>query len=342
MSALKSVISRFKGKKILVIGDLILDRHIQGTVSRISPEAPVPVVLQRGEHSYAPGGAANVAQNLRSLQARVTLVGRVGRDAEGKELVDVLQKKKISTGGIFVDPQIPTIVKTRIMAQHQQVLRLDREKIMDEPDPKFLKKVFGYLKKNFYRYDAVVISDYGKGMICRELIEETCALAHQKDKILTVDPKVGHFSYYRGVTSITPNRNEAENAIRNIKVTHNSRRKLPLTSDRLKSLNEIEKAGKQLVKFLDLQSLLITLSEQGMYLFEKGKKPRHIPTRAQGVFDVTGAGDTVIAVFTLSLAAGATKLQAADLANYAAGIVVAQMGAVTVDPRQLLRAVKKV
>lgn len=340
MSTLKGVVSRFKGKNILVIGDVILDRHIQGTVSRISPEAPVPIVLQQGDHSYAPGGAANVAQNLRSLQAKVTLVGRIGKDAEGKELLGVLKRKKISTAGIFADPQVPTTVKTRIMAQHQQVLRLDRERVTGEPDEGFLKKVFQYLQKNFDRYDAVIISDYGKGMVCRELIEATCALAHKKKKVLTVDPKVEHFSYYRGVTAITPNRSETENAIRNIKITHNARRTLSLTSDRLKTLNDVEKAGRQLVKFLDLESLLITLSEQGMYLFEKGKKPRHIPTRAQEVFDVTGAGDTVIAVFTLALAAGADKFQAADLANHAAGIVVAQMGPVTVEPKELLQAVK--
>ncbi len=340
MTAYKQLISNFKGKKILVVGDVILDQHIRGSVNRISPEAPVPIVLQSGEPTFSPGGAANVASNLKSLGANVTLVGRIGKDSEAKIFLASLKKGGISTRGIFQDPKTPTIVKTRIVIQHQQILRLDREKTEDKLDEKFLNKIKTFLSKNIAQYDAVILSDYGKGLLCKELIEFLSMLAKEENKILIVDPKVEHFSYYTGATSITPNRKEAENAIRNIKITHMDSHKLGLNSDRLDTLADVQRAGEQLLKFLKLESLLITLGEQGMYVFEKGKKAIQIHTRAREVFDVTGAGDTVIAVFTLSLSAGATKFQAADLANYAAGIVVGKMGAVAVSRDELLDAVK--
>lgn len=333
------LISNFKGKRILVIGDVILDQHIRGSVSRISPEAPVPIVLQEGKSTFSPGGAANVANNLKSLGATVTLISRIGDDGEGRIFLSSLKDEGISSRGIFIDPDMPTILKTRIVAQHQQVLRIDRETIAPVAG-KTLLQVREFLKKQISQTDAVIISDYGKGMISCELIEEVSALARQREKIVTVDPKVEHFAYYEGVTSITPNRSEAENAIRNIKITHRDGRKLGLNSDRLQSLPDVERAGTQLLKFLKLDSLLITLGEQGMYIFEKGKKSVHIHTRVQEVFDVTGAGDTVIAVFTLALTAGAIKFEAADLANHAAGIVVGKMGAVAVTREELLEAAK--
>ena len=340
MTAYKQLISNFKGKKILVVGDVILDQHIRGTVSRISPEAPVPIVLQTGEPTFSPGGAANVASNLKSLGASVTLVGRVGKDSGAKTFLSSLKKGGISTKAIFQDPTTPTIVKTRIVIQHQQILRLDREKVDDKLNEKLLAKIKIFLEKNIAAYDALILSDYGKGLLCKELIEFISALSRGRNKILIVDPKVEHFSYYEGATSITPNRKEAENAIRNIKITHDQSHKLGLNSDRLETLTDVERAGEALLKFLKLESLLITLGEQGMYVFEAGKKAIQIHTRAREVFDVTGAGDTVIAVFTLALSAGATKFQAADLANYAAGIVVGKMGAVAVSRDELLDAVK--
>ncbi|HOY09991.1 MAG TPA: D-glycero-beta-D-manno-heptose-7-phosphate kinase [Candidatus Omnitrophota bacterium] len=340
MNSYKKIIKAFKSKKLLVIGDIILDQHIRGSVSRISPEAPVPVVVQEQDPTYSPGGAANVACNLRTLGAKVLLVGRIGGDPEGRLLDQCLQDCRIATSGVFVDRYTPTIVKTRIIAQHQQVLRLDRERVAPSEDKKFYPKVLNFLKRNIPKFDAMIMSDYGKGMITRELVEEICALARHYGKILTVDPKVEHFAYYSGVTAITPNRKEAENAIRNIKITHNGRKKLPLTSDRLETIADVEKAGAQLLKFMELESLLITLGEHGLMLFERGKKPVRIPTKAQDVFDVTGAGDTVISVYTLGLSAGVSKFQAADLANYAAGIVVGKMGAVTVTPEELLEATK--
>lgn len=340
MNRYRHLISCFRGKRILVIGDVILDQHIRGSVSRISPEAPVPILLQQGTPTFSPGGAANVANNLTYLGAKVTLLGRIGPDDEGRLFLDCLRKGRLSTRGIFMEKNIPTVLKTRIIAQHQQVLRIDRETIPTEEDGTFVKKAGGFIQKNFSKFDAVILSDYGKGMISKSLVELVCSLALKTRKILTVDPKVEHFAYYRRVTGITPNKNEAENAIRNIKITQECGRKLAVNSDCLKTYADVERAGQQLLKFLELESLLITLGEQGMCLLERGKGPVHIRTQAQEVFDVTGAGDTVIAVYTLALTAGATKFEAADLANDAAGIVVGKMGAVPVTREELLEAVK--
>ena len=338
MSLYKNIISNFKGKRILVIGDVILDQHVRGSVSRISPEAPVPIVLQQGEPSFAPGGAANVAHNLRSLSADVLLVGQIGNDPEGKIFLKELKKRRISTNGILCENSTPTIVKTRIVAQHQQILRLDREKPNHIPDGKLIRAVVRLIQKQIKSFDAVVISDYGKGLITKALITQVCALARKHKIVVVVDPKVEHFTYYRGVTGITPNKIEAENAIRNIKITHVGNGRLGIHSDKLTTKSDIERAGQEILKFLNLESLLITLGEQGMCLFEKKQPPRFIHTRAREVFDVTGAGDTVISVFTLALTAGASKFQAADLANFAAGVVVGKWGAATVSPQELLDA----
>ncbi len=337
MSHYKNIINKFSKARIMVIGDVILDQYIRGSVTRISPEAPVPIVLQE-ESFYTPGGSANVANNLRSLGAKVTVIGRVGNDSEGGILKRELKHKGISPQGIFVDPRIPTVCKTRIMAHHQQIVRIDREKSKIAANEKVNQKIFKFIEKNIGQYDAIIVSDYGKGLITSDLVNFVCAAALKKKKIITVDPKVEHFSYYRKVTSITPNLKEAENAIRNIKITSPSARRLGIHVDKLEKDDDINLAGQELLKYLELESLLITLGEHGMRLFEKGKKPFTIKTKAKEVFDVTGAGDTVISIFTLSLTAGATKQQAADLANSAAGIVVGKLGAATVSREELLAA----
>ena len=334
------IISRFSGKRILVVGDVILDQYIRGSVSRISPEAPVPIVLQEDAPQYTPGGAANVANNLRTLGAQVTLVGRIGADNEGKIFLKELKKQKINLRGIFTDRTVPTIFKTRVIAGHQQVVRIDRERNLNALQGTVYERIKDFILKSIPLYDGIIISDYGKGLIAAPLLAEICSLAIEKKKIITVDPKVEHFSYYRGVTGITPNKKEVENAIRDIKIRVANGRRLAISSDRLNTDADIDIAGAQLLKFLNLESLLITLGDQGMRLFEKGKKPVHINTRAREVYDVTGAGDTVISIFTLSLTAGATKHEAADLSNYAAGIVVGKMGAVAVTRKELLSAIK--
>ncbi len=335
----QSIISNFSGKKILVIGDIVLDQYILGSVSRISPEAPVPIVLQEGEPTFTPGGAANVANNLQSLGAQVTLVGKIGQDREGKSLINDFKKRNMITSGIIVDKRIPTALKTRIVARHQQVLRLDREKAYDFGEDDLNQRMVQFIAQHINSFHAIIISDYGKGVINSSLLSNVCSLAIEKKKIITVDPKVEHFAYYNGVTAITPNRTETENAIRNIKITQSSGKKLAIHVDSLRGDSDIDLAGQALLKFLNLECLLITLGEQGMRLFERGKKAVHINTRAQEVFDVTGAGDTVISVFTLSLTTGASKFQAAELANYAAGIVVGKMGAVAVTQEELFAAV---
>jgi len=338
MSKYTRIFSKFSRKNILVIGDLILDKHIRGSVSRISPEAPVPVVLEK-ESFYTPGGAANVAHNLYGLGAKVTLIGRIGDDPEGQILLKQLKKEGLKTQGVFVDKKLPTICKTRVIAQHQQVVRIDREKIDVEGNKKVLRKICNFIEKNIAAFDAVIISDYGKGLVTPELVDLIRVKALAKNKIITIDPKVEHFSYYCNVTAITPNLKEAENAIRNIKITSRSADKLKIHNDKLLKDKDIDLAGSELLRYLKLDVLLITLGERGMRLFEKGKKPVAIATKVREVYDVSGAGDTVISAFTLSLASGATKRQAAEIANYAGGIVVGKMGAVSVTKKELTNAI---
>ncbi len=332
----QKILNQFSKKHLLVVGDVMLDQYIQGSVSRISPEAPVPVVLEK-ESFYTPGGAANVASNLKGLGAKVTLIGRIGKDLEGNILKRELKNKGIATDGIFVDSRLPTISKTRVIAQHQQVVRIDKEDQKTKPSEAVTKKMFDFIKKTISRCDGVIISDYGKGMITAECVDFVCDLARRQKKIITVDPKVEHFSYYRQVTAITPNLKETENAIRDIKIKSNSGHQLGLNNDRLHTNGEIDEAGGRLLEYLNLDCLLITLGERGMRLFERQKKPIHIDTKAQEVYDVTGAGDTVISTFTLSLVSGATKFQAADLANQAAGIVVGKLGAVAITKEELVQ-----
>ncbi len=340
MSTFRTILSKFNQQSILVVGDLILDQYLQGSVSRISPEAPVPVVLQKKAFN-TPGGAANVANNLAGLKAKVSMLGIVGDDAEGKLLVQSLKKKKIRVQAIYTDSNRPTITKTRVLAQNQQIVRIDKEDI-DKPIHKNItKKLFDYLTRNIEKFDAVILSDYGKGLLTPELSQHAVSLALKHKKIVTVDPKVEHFGYYRHATAITPNLAETENAIRSIKVTSPQlSAKLGVDSDKLKTDEQIDLAGKELLKCLDLDSLLVTLSERGMRLFERGKKPVSIKTKAKAVYDVTGAGDAVISVFTLAMAAGATKHQAADLSNFGAGIVVGKLGAVALEKKELAEAVK--
>ena len=340
MAQLHSIISKFHRKKVMVIGDLILDQYIQGHVSRLSPEAPVPVVLQE-KSFYTPGGAANVAHNLCGLSAEAVLVGRIGADPEGHILLRELRSKGIDTRGIFIDKTLPTICKTRVIAQHQQVVRIDREKAEDTPNKLVFNKIMNFIHKNMGACDAVILSDYGKGLVTPQLVSFVRDLALAKKKIITIDPKVEHFSYYRNVTAITPNLKETENAIRNIKITSTLPEKLGIHFDRLRDNGHIDSAGKELLRYLNLDCLLITLGEQGMRLFEKQKtKSTAIKTKAKEVYDVSGAGDTVIATFTLALSAGAKKKEAADLANFAAGIVVGKLGAVAVTREELLEAAR--
>jgi D-beta-D-heptose 7-phosphate kinase/D-beta-D-heptose 1-phosphate adenosyltransferase len=333
-----NIIKHFKGKRLLVIGDLVLDQYIKGNVSRISPEAPVPVVLQE-ESFYTPGGAANVANNLASLGANVTLLGTIGDDIEGSILKGELLKRRIHTKGVFIDSKIDTILKTRIIAQHQQIVRLDREKSVKAGlDLVKEGKVLPFLRRHMKDFQAVIISDYGKGLIDSRLLACVHESAMGIKVPVVVDPKLEDLREYGQVTCITPNKKEAEAALKNI--SQEARKAFGIRSTNLDSRPEIEANGQGLLNFLGIELLLITLGEHGMYLFEHHKRPFPIPTHARQVFDVSGAGDTVASVFTLCLAAGANRSQAAQIANYAAGVVVGKMGAVAVELDELKQAMR--
>lgn len=321
-SKLKAIINRFHKAKILVIGDLILDEFIWGKVDRISPEAPVPVVWVNSE-SFMPGGASNVASNIAALGGVCSITGVIGNDKNGKTLVEELKRRKVNTSGIVIDGERPTTLKTRIIAHHQQVVRVDREK-NGAIDDNVLEQLLSFIRQSQEEVDGIIIEDYGKGVIVPRLLSEIINIAKRHKKIITVDPKISHFSYYSGVTSITPNEKEAAGG----------------AGIKIEGDEDIDKAGKKLLKELSLESVLITLGENGMRLFEKGGATTHIPTVAQEVFDVSGAGDTVIAAFTLALTAGATKLEAAHLANFAAGIVVSKVGTAVVTKEELLERIK--
>jgi len=333
MKNLKNIIQKFSKVNILVVGDLILDEYIWGDVERVSPEAPVPVVWAR-KMTHVPGGSANVASNIRFLEGKVCLLGVIGNDRNKDILLEELKKRNISSGGIFIEQGRHTTLKTRIIAGHQQVVRVDWEHT--HALPKALnQKILRFIQKNIDDFDAIIIEDYGKGVVNMQLLQDLILLAHKHKKIITVDPKEEHFQYYHGVTSITPNRKELENAIRNLKIKDTTNR-FRLNSDRLFSDKDIDAAAAEIIKYLNLESLLVTLGEQGMRLFEKSGRMTHIPTVAQEVFDVSGAGDTVIATFTLGLCAGATKLEAALIANFAAGIVVGKVGTAVTTRKELI------
>lgn len=318
----QNISRHFKDKHILVVGDLILDHYIYGSSERISPEAPVPVVWAKKEE-FLCGGAANVGLNLIALGAKVSLCGVLGQDHSGKVLESIISKKGIHTSLILKDNNRPTTIKTRIIAQHQQVVRLDWES-KEELPAEDNRKILNVINSNFNKFDAVIIEDYGKGVINPILVSEIGELAQKNNTIVTVDPKEEHFSYYKNMTSMTPNLKEAQ-TVAGIKI---------------KNKEHIPALGLTILERLNLKSLLITLGEDGMMLFYKDKY-YHIPTQAYEVYDVTGAGDTVISVFTLSLSAGASYLEAAIISNFAASIVVGKLGAATTKIEELWQRIEK-
>lgn len=318
----KKIIVRFPKVKVLIVGDLILDEFLWGNVSRISPEAPVPVVHVRSE-SFMPGGAANVANNIHALGGKAYLAGVVGMDERGSILRQELDKRGVGVEGIVVDGERPTTLKTRVIAHQQQVVRIDKEK-MDGLSTGLIDQIIDYIKEIIGQIDAIIIEDYGKGVVTPRLLQEILRLARRHKKIVTVDPKEEHFHYYKGVTAITPNHHEAAQA----------------AGVKVKDVDSIAKVGKALLNKLKCEAVLLTLGENGMQLFEKQGRITHIPTVAQDVFDVSGAGDTVIGTFTLALAAGANMQEAAKVSNFAAGIVVGKVGIGVVTQEELLERIR--
>ncbi|MFA5779823.1 MAG: D-glycero-beta-D-manno-heptose-7-phosphate kinase [Elusimicrobiota bacterium] len=315
--SLNNILEKFPKAKVLIVGDLILDRFIRGESKRISPEAPVPVVEVKDE-IYNLGGAGNVANNIISLGGSVSVAGRIGNDYAAEILLKELNKKNIDTGGIFTDKAIKTSIKTRVIAGHQQVVRFDKETVC-ELSPLMSAKIMQFINKKIPVSDAVLISDYGKGVVTQKVISEIIRLTKKYKKLVTVDPKIENFSRYKFVDCLTPNIHEAI---------------IGMGVAKLKNENDFKNLGKKILKKLKCRSVLITQGENGMTLFEK-EKITHIPTTAKEVFDVTGAGDTVIAVLTLALSCGASQISAAKLANYAAGIVVGKLGTATVSKKEL-------
>ena len=322
---LREILRQTAGKRICVIGDLMLDEFVWGKVGRISPEAPVPVVEVTGE-SFYPGGAANVARNLREFIDAVSVVGTVGTDAGGRQLLGLLHEQKIDTAMVLEDPYFRTIVKTRIVARNQQVVRVDREQFRSPSDVQ-VAKISDGMKQVLPELDAVIFENYGKGFLSAELVRQISEAVNIAEKIATADPNPHQALAWKNITAVKPNRSEALAAAG-----------LP-ASDPIDPPTEdgaLLFAGAKLLATWDTQLLLITLGEQGMMLFERDEEPHHIPTKARQVFDVSGAGDTAIALFTLALTGGATPIEAAEIANHASAVVVAKLGTATVTPAELI------
>ncbi|MBI4726528.1 D-glycero-beta-D-manno-heptose-7-phosphate kinase [candidate division TA06 bacterium] len=317
------IIGGFARRKVVVLGDLMLDEYLFGTVSRISPEAPVPVVEVSREEFHL-GGAANVAWNIAALKGQAFPVGTVGSDRAEKMMRREFQAKKISELGLVKQSGRPTTIKTRIVASHQQVVRVDREHRQDI-SASAQQNVIKALEKLVPLTDAILIEDYNKGLITAQVLKAALELALKHKKIITVDPKFNHFLDFKGVTLFKPNIHEAERAL----------------GAKISSPEDIIKAGQSLIERLEAQAVLITAGDQGMYLFTAGKgKVFRIPTAAREVYDVSGAGDTVIAAATLALCAGASFLEAAVIANHAAGVEVSKFGVAEVTAAELKQALR--
>jgi D-beta-D-heptose 7-phosphate kinase/D-beta-D-heptose 1-phosphate adenosyltransferase len=330
LDRLEQILKRAASRRITVIGDLMLDEFVWGKVGRISPEAPVPVVEVTGE-SFYPGGAANVARNLREFVDHVAVIGTLGKDRSGRQLRQLLAEQKIDTSNAIEDESFCTIVKTRIIALHQQVVRVDREKIVTPPKAHIAKAVAA-VRDSLKETDAIIFEDYGKGFVTSELVAQIVREAAAAGKIVAADPNPRHSVDWRGVTVVKPNRAEAFLAAG---IPWRDADETP-TEDA-----HLDRAGKALLKKWETQNVLITLGEHGMMLFQKNDAPHFIRTKARQVFDVSGAGDTAIALFTLGLVCGATPLEAAEIANHGSAVVVSKLGTATVTRDELVASFRE-
>jgi D-glycero-beta-D-manno-heptose-7-phosphate kinase len=315
------LVEQFKKTTLLVVGDIMIDEFIWGTVSRISPEAPVPVVAVNREDLLL-GGAANVVHNVHSLGGRVLLAGLIGDDRMGEKIKKLLAEQKIDSEGLVVQAGRPTTVKTRVIAHSQQVVRFDRES--REPiSAQSQEGLLHYLDKNWGQVDGIIVSDYGKGLITSALMEFIRQRKNKELKLVAVDPKMNNFNLYAGSTIVTPNRQEAEAA----------------AGKEIKDEASLMEVGRILLERFASQAILITRGEEGMVLFQREGDVINVPTVAKEIYDVTGAGDTVISALTLAMASGIDLPAAAVVANYAAGIVVGKVGTATVTPEELKKAI---
>lgn len=299
----------------------MLDRYYWGSVARISPEAPVPVVEVESESARL-GGAANVANNIASLGGIPLMIGVIGQDDAGQALRSIIKESGLPIDGVLVDASRPTTVKTRVIAHHQHVVRVDKE-VKEDIGEGIQEKILHVLKHHIDGLDAVIIEDYNKGVVVKSLIRELVEFARRKGKSITVDPKFHNFFEYKQVTVFKPNRKETEEAL----------------GVRLHDQHSVELAGQTLVKRLQAESVLLTLGERGMSLFERDGATTHVPTAARKVADVSGAGDTVISTLTMALAAGASIKEASTLANFAGGVVCGEVGIVPIERTALYQTV---
>lgn len=320
-------IESFSRARILVIGDVMLDHFIWGAVRRISPEAPVPIVEVTKETTF-PGGAANVARNLSAFTPHAYLMGRVGRDSSARELRDLLHEEGVKTEPMLESSTLPTIAKTRIIARQQHVVRVDRETI-EKLSQAELDEVSRKVEAMLPELDGLIIEDYGKGFITQAFVDQVLGLAKAAGKLVTVDPSPRNPLNWHGATLVKPNRLEAFAAAG---IQDHRTPGAPLEDKRLLEV------GAQLLDQWSVGKVLVTLGEHGMMLFQQGKAPHHIPTRAREVYDVSGAGDTAIAFLTLAMASGLSAEEAANVANHASGIVVGKLGTARVMKDELLQA----
>ncbi len=321
IESLCEAVGGFSQTRTLVVGDVMLDEYLWGKVSRISPEAPVPVVDIQHETKML-GGAANVINNLISLGARPLLCGVIGDDRTGKEVIARMEEEGIGTEGIFVETRRPTSKKTRVVAHSQQVVRIDREE-KNEIRQTTVSEILAFLKRKAEHIDVIIVSDYGKGVVTPDVIAGLRDLRTSWKGIVAVDPKIGNFPLYREVDVITPNHHEAG----------------AYCGFEISDQEGLVRAGRQILESLHCRAVLITRGEQGMTLFEHNGGVCHIGTAAKKVYDVTGAGDTVIATFCLGLASGLEMRDAAVIANLAAGIVVGEVGTTAVRMEELKKAI---
>jgi len=327
LERVEELLRKFQSTRVLVIGDLMLDEYVWGRVSRISPEAPVPVVEVIRE-SYYPGGAANVARNVREFTPKVFVMGMIGEDAHAHKLRKLLGENGIGLEAVQNDGSFQTIVKTRIIARQQQVVRVDREKpqpLTKEAQNRCVDKVRELLPQ----LDAVIFEDYGKGLLQQRFVDEVAALVRGEGKLVTADPNPRNRLIWRGITAVKPNRSEAFAAAN--KPWHEP------DADPLRD-RDLLVVGAELLRIWNPDHLLVTLGEQGMILFDKNKPPFHVPSRAREVYDLSGAGDTAIALFTLALVSGASAIEAAEISNHASSAVVGKLGTATLTPEELLES----
>lgn len=328
----EELIARFAEQRLLVVGDLMLDWFIWGSVSRISPEAPVPVVEVQSESRY-PGGAANVARNLTPFGATVELAGLYGPDPNGKLLEETLAAHRIGMQLCLCREGYQTITKTRVVARHQQVVRIDREK-RRRLEPELAAELVSRIREVLPEIDGVIIEDYGKGLITAEFAAGLLEAGREHDLVVTVDPKPGNPIDWKGVTTVKPNRSEAFSCAGIEDLNRDAG--VPPRED-----GPLLEAGRLLLDRWGCAQILLTLGEQGMLVFSRDAEPAHIPAKAREVFDVSGAGDTAIAVYTLGLCAGLSPVVAARISNLASSVVVGKLGTTPIEREELLEAITR-